>query len=162
MIAVEREEARQLGISQYVTGRACKYGHVGPRYTRNGMCCECNREQAAAWRSANPERHHESSRQSAIRNVEKRKAYMRANSQKHKQAKWKRLGYPEPTHPCPDRCELCDKPPKGTRGLHLDHCHSTGKFRGWLCQSCNTALGKLGDSIDGLNKALAYLRAGSH
>ena len=41
--------------------------------------------------------------------------------------------------------------------LHLDHCHTTGNFRGWLCESCNTGLGKLGDTIDGVLRALKYL-----
>jgi hypothetical protein len=45
--------------------------------------------------------------------------------------------------------------------LHLDHCHVTGSFRGWLCGKCNTGLGMLGDNIAGLKAAIAYLeRAG--
>lgn len=52
------------------------------------------------------------------------------------------------------QCELCGKVGK----VHWDHDHETGKFRGWLCVSCNTGLGKLGDSIEGLERALAYLR----
>ena len=39
----------------------------------------------------------------------------------------------------------------------LDHDHETGKFRGWLCTSCNLGLGKLGDSISSVKKALKYL-----
>ena len=41
--------------------------------------------------------------------------------------------------------------------LAVDHCHETGKVRGLLCGSCNTGLGKLGDNIEGLRKALQYL-----
>ncbi|SRR6266404_8119337 len=158
----EREVARQQGHSQYVTGRPCKYGHTGPRYTQNGMCCQCGKQLAAAWRLANPELYKSSAKQSALKHAERRKAYQRANSHKHKLAKWKRLGYPEPIRPCPERCEICDQRPEGNRGLHLDHCHDTGRFRGWLCFGCNTALGRLGDSPELLSKALAYLRNGSH
>lgn len=51
-------------------------------------------------------------------------------------------------------CEIC-----GVEGkVHWDHDHETGKFRGWLCVKCNTGLGKLGDNIEGLERALAYLR----
>lgn len=40
---------------------------------------------------------------------------------------------------------------------HVDHCHKTGYVRGLLCARCNLGLGKLGDNIEGLKKALAYL-----
>jgi hypothetical protein len=45
-----------------------------------------------------------------------------------------------------------------THVLHLDHDHSTGEFRGWLCAKCNTGLGLLGDSIEQLEMRLAYLK----
>tara|TARA_R110002153_G_scaffold245912_2_gene401483 strand:- start:766 stop:1221 length:456 start_codon:yes stop_codon:yes gene_type:complete len=39
----------------------------------------------------------------------------------------------------------------------LDHDHKTGKFRGWLCNKCNSALGLLGDNINYIQRALKYL-----
>ena len=42
--------------------------------------------------------------------------------------------------------------------LNLDHCHITGTFRGWLCGSCNRALGYAGDSEVNIMKALEYLK----
>jgi hypothetical protein len=41
---------------------------------------------------------------------------------------------------------------------NVDHCHQTGKVRGILCKHCNTALGVLGDSEQGILRVLAYLR----
>lgn len=41
----------------------------------------------------------------------------------------------------------------------LDHVHGTYKFRGYLCSNCNSGIGKLGDNIEGLEKALAYLKS---
>lgn len=72
---------------------------------------------------------------------------------------WQRrsLGIPEATRPQPNNCELCDRLLEKGK-VHLDHCHETGKFRGWLCNRCNLALGHLGDSIVGLERAIAYLR----
>lgn len=56
-------------------------------------------------------------------------------------------------------CAICSKkliyPDKNT---HVDHDHNTGKVRGILCHTCNTGLGKLGDRIETLEKALNYLK----
>ena len=56
-------------------------------------------------------------------------------------------------------CEICGKPEaaaaKGT--LHCDHDHATGKPRGMLCMHCNQALGKFGDDVSLLYKAIKYL-----
>jgi hypothetical protein len=51
------------------------------------------------------------------------------------------------------RCLICleDRP------LHVDHCHTTGVVRGLLCQACNTAIGKLGEDTERLNRAIDYL-----
>ncbi len=51
------------------------------------------------------------------------------------------------------RCALCD-----STDLHIDHCHTTGKFRGLLCRVHNVAIGALGDDEAGLTRALEYVR----
>lgn len=43
----------------------------------------------------------------------------------------------------------------------VDHCHITGKVRGLLCVTCNSGLGKLGDTVEGLQRALSYLQENS-
>jgi uncharacterized ferredoxin-like protein len=55
--------------------------------------------------------------------------------------------------PKPNECECCGKESK----LVLDHCHQTEKFRGWLCNQCNIAIGNLGDNISGVTNAVLYL-----
>lgn len=85
------------------------------------------------------------------------KKYYEKNRERRKLARWKRLGLPEPTRPMPGLCECCKRPLEG-KALALDHDHVSGKFRGWLCVNCNTAIGKLGDSIGGLKAAITYLR----
>lgn len=50
-------------------------------------------------------------------------------------------------------CELCGK----EAPLCYDHDHTTGKFRGTLCRSCNAAIGHLGDNLEGLQRAIRYL-----
>jgi hypothetical protein len=58
--------------------------------------------------------------------------------------------YPYPKN---SKCFCCGKKEK----LHLDHNYKNKKFRGYLCNSCNTGLGKLGDNKAGLKRALRYL-----
>lgn len=58
--------------------------------------------------------------------------------------------------PKPDVCEICSRRP-GKRGLHFDHDHKTGQFRGWLCGRCNTALGMVEDDIGTLAFMIDYL-----
>lgn len=53
------------------------------------------------------------------------------------------------------KCEICGD----TEKLHFDHCHSMGKVRGVLCLSCNTLIGRLGDTSEKVkNKTLAILK----
>ena len=54
-----------------------------------------------------------------------------------------------------NKCAICgDKLDK----INIDHNHQTDEVRGLLCSGCNTGLGHLGDDIDGLEKALYYLK----
>lgn len=55
-------------------------------------------------------------------------------------------------------CGICRRAEPGRRGWVVDHDHATGRVRGVLCTRCNTGLGGLGDSIEGLTAALDYLK----
>ena len=44
-------------------------------------------------------------------------------------------------------------------GFHIDHCHHTGNFRGFLCPACNKGMGLLGDDPTLLRTAADYLEA---
>lgn len=61
-------------------------------------------------------------------------------------------------------CGICGKPTnfggQGFKTAHVDHCHSTGRVRGVLCGVCNTALGKLGDTVEAIERVLSYLKRG--
>ncbi len=46
---------------------------------------------------------------------------------------------------------------RSARLMCFDHDPVTHKFRGWICQNCNTAIGKLGDNLAGLMAAVHYL-----
>lgn len=54
-------------------------------------------------------------------------------------------------------CAICGCPAIN-KELAIDHNHVTGKVRGILCSNCNTGLGLFGDSIDLIERAVAYLK----
>ena len=71
-----------------------------------------------------------------------------------KDAKLRRdLKKQEQTRPKPLRCQNCNIM---TPNLMFDHCERTKRFRGFLCRSCNTGIGMLGDHPEGLVDGLAY------
>jgi Recombination endonuclease VII len=145
-----RTAARALGLKHYFTGRPCSKGHLEKRHL-TGTCVECGRAAVKRWEQRNPGEGNRRSREWQQRNPEK----ARLRSLKSKR---KAMGIPEATHACPTRCECCSVLLVQGKNIHLDHCHLTGKFRGWLCNRCNRGLGYFDDCIEGLEKAIAYLR----
>jgi hypothetical protein len=59
--------------------------------------------------------------------------------------------------PRPEVCEVCGGPPDSKKGMHFDHCHKHGHFRGWICRGCNLILGYAKDDRYRLLKLIAYL-----
>ena len=70
-----------------------------------------------------------------------------------------KLKQKHPHPPAGTPCECCGRVSK----LFLDHSHDTDTFRGWICRECNSSIGLMGDSVEGVRKALTYLetRAGN-
>lgn len=62
-------------------------------------------------------------------------------------------------------CAICERPETKVlkkyntkMDLAVDHCHTTGKIRGLLCHSCNTAIGHFEDNEKLLWKAIMYIK----
>ena len=57
------------------------------------------------------------------------------------------------------KCKICseERNAGGNKGLVIDHCHKTGKVRGLLCPSCNSAIGKLKEDPEIFKLAMNYL-----
>ena len=55
-------------------------------------------------------------------------------------------------------CKICSASQLDLkRPLVVDHCHSSMKVRGLLCDNCNNGLGKFKDNLQFLNNAMEYL-----
>jgi len=112
------------------------------------------------WRARNPKEKKPLPPRVAELAVEQQRAMTAA---KMREWKAKNEGYAYcadyPPKPTDGRCQNCGAEAR----LVLDHCHETGEFRGWICDPCNVGIGQLGDSVEGLERALAYLkRRGAH
>lgn len=98
--------------------------------------------------------------------IEEARAYDRAWYKKHPERayaqKLKRYGltleqYWEMVRLRDGKCDICKK----KRRLCVDHDHVTKVVRGLLCKSCNGAIGALGDTKEGVFRALQYLGDGN-
>ncbi|MDR0231728.1 MAG: endonuclease VII domain-containing protein [Dysgonamonadaceae bacterium] len=61
-------------------------------------------------------------------------------------------------------CPICKKPsiPYVTANLVIDHDHETGNAREWICDSCNTGLGRFKDNVELMQQAIKYLKKHSN
>lgn len=60
----------------------------------------------------------------------------------------------------PFECPICSKRTIAgiTSKVVLEHDHRTGKVGGWICDSCNTGLGRFKDDIQILERAKEFLK----
>lgn len=60
------------------------------------------------------------------------------------------------------KCLICQKPfgtnRHGLPEFHVDHCHSTLAIRGLLCGMCNPGIGRFGEDVSLISRAIEYLR----
>ena len=56
----------------------------------------------------------------------------------------------------PEVCDIC-KRSNSNKKMQIDHNHHTEKFRGFLCNSCNSSIGKFNDDPFMVIKVIKYL-----
>ena len=146
---ISKRDAIKAGLNRYFTGEPCNNGHVCERYINKHKgryrvgCLKCRNDFHRSYLrmpgGAEMNREHATQSRRGVR--------------------LKNLPGPVKA----GHCDLCERP---TRKLHWDHdhvkaacgIHPKACHRGWLCMSCNTALGKFGDGVAGLQRALDYLQ----
>ena len=54
-------------------------------------------------------------------------------------------------------CLICERSIRvqKNRDVNLDHSHETGNIRGWVCNDCNTGMGKFKDSVSIIGRAIS-------
>lgn len=153
----------------------CAGSYRGPQTGRRSKRCPMCRnhrkaEQArlamARWRGENPERSREYQRLYRLANHE-RVAELKRYNARAAQLRLYNLtpeAYDQLLEDQGGGCALCGIEPT-TRRLAVDHDHaccpgraSCGEcIRGLLCTTCNTGIGKLGDTAEALQRAANYL-----
>lgn len=125
---VTYEEAIAQGRIKFFTGIPCGRGHLSERYVRLKACVECAKMYT------------------------KKPATYKKN-QERKARKKRELQESLAGGPKPKICDVCHR----ERPIVFDHCHNSKRFRGWLCDQCNVALGMAGESPTLLRKLAVYL-----
>mgnify|MGYP000650381620 CR=1 FL=1 len=119
------------GETTYIANGICKHGHK-LRYCVTHNCVECDKKRQDYWRH---------------------------------DRKWKRIekeyglsqsGFNEMVNSQFGRCAICAENLSNSH-THVDHCHTSGKVRGILCNPCNNMIGHAKDNIQALRAAADYL-----
>lgn len=157
---ISRAEAKALKLPRYFTGKRCKNGHVAERYTKCG-CVTCARAYGWVWNSdpANIVVKRFRTRERAKKRWRdpiagpRMKAQKEASRKRHAK-KWRHtMLHKLAGSPKPSNCEVCGS----DKRICFDHCHATGLFRGWICNTCNSLLGIAKDSPALLRSLAEYL-----
>ena len=103
---------------------------------RRPLCYPCNRKRSAKWQEENLEK-------------------CRITKIAYHANKVYKITYEEyiKRMATSDCCEICGSKEK----LSYDHDHDTMEFRGVLCNKCNRSIGQLGDTLESIQKVVAYL-----
>ncbi len=128
-----RGAALTAGEKTYV-GPPCRTCTSTERYTSSGGCVHCAKAAVTQRGDGRPRRKYE-------------------HHEKH--------GLSVPLQPADGKCQACGEIAK----LIIDHDHvlealgfpGSETFRGWVCYRCNSGIGRLGDNIAGVQRALDYL-----
>lgn len=125
-------------LTEYYNKASSKDG----KYSR---CRSCDQIARKAWRTKHPIRSKESARRRQLK-------FVYGITEEDYQRMLVEQG---------GACAICqateNKYAGEFRSFAIDHNHDTGDIRGLLCNQCNRGLGMLGDTVESLNRVVAYL-----
>lgn len=116
------------------------YNDANKKNGKRSSCKICANKHNAKWQRANPGKRRDA--------VLKHKYGLAPNDYKDMLAK---------QNGC---CAICKTDNPGSfnnKYFHVDHCHTTGKVRSLLCNTCNLGIGHLNDNPALLRTAALYL-----
>jgi hypothetical protein len=127
------QKAAIAGKSTYIPQFPCNRGHL-LRFITTNNCVECSNESAV--RNKISQKHNRIRREYGLTKEQHEALYEKQNK----------------------RCKICSKQIDDMFKMHIDHCHSTLKVRGLLCNKCNQGLGLFNEDLDLFEKAVNYLK----
>lgn len=122
----------------------------------SGACKVCKAEMYKDWEKRNPEKRKKLHQNFYAKKKERMRWYWIES--KYGMTKEK---YHELLEEQNNGCRICgatEAKHRSSNNLLVDHCHVTGKYRGLLCNRCNTSLGFVNDDIELLEKMVNYLK----
>lgn len=156
--------------------KICRECGQAPKAYCSALCKRCKAKSHLDWYRANPEKNkmYAERRQSrinaspelrAIKNEKQRAKYAQNKSQRQRRRRIYKFKISPQYHDSALRvqqgkCDICGlTESQDNKFLHLDHDHSNGIARGFLCMKCNHGLGCFRDNPDFLRSAAEYLEA---
>lgn len=170
-----RKEAIEAGHKHY-DGRPCKYGHGTLKYVSSQGCVTCISDST---KNRSPDvfkKYIKSDKGQEWIKEYRRDPVYRAVQNKHQRSKYAKNPrsyanrqllatygislekYEVMLESQSGRCSICRQSMEQfKKRFAVDHCHTTGKIRGLLCHSCNTALGLLKENTNTMNSMIKYV-----
>lgn len=131
-------KCRVCGSTEFGTRNRCKPCRAKEsreQWARDGKLREVTIARKREWRRANPDKARAQDRRSNYKVIDADYRAMLASQD--------------------ERCAICRSPNPNC----VDHCHTTGRFRGVLCRTCNAGLGQFRDDPALMRAAARYIEA---
>lgn len=68
--------------------------------------------------------------------------------------------HPRPVIGEPFKCPVCEKTiiKQFSNDVVLDHSHTDGRIRGWICRQCNSSIGMMDEDTNILGRAIQWIK----